>query len=242
VYFEHFSTPRWQNEDLYRRPARQIPKKRRGRRIWEDLPPDPPPPRELPSEESVDVPSLQELFAAVERIPHVPRRIAVDGLLVDVELRRGTRRETRELWSPSSSDAPEAFDVLRRVHALAWPRLVKPESRHRLEELHRWLSLDAPVELLGGDPPVVRLWGSLSLREADAIQSVIRELTPSGGVLDLSDVPIIAGQALVLFAEAGARVQIVARPSVRALLERGAGIPTTRLHESRAEALAAATA
>ncbi|MCA9612611.1 MAG: hypothetical protein R3B99_29050 [Polyangiales bacterium] len=241
VYHEHFGAPHWQNEDLYPRRERKIRKRRRGRSLWEDLPLDPPPARELPSEESANVPSLA-LFEAAERIPNVPRRLGIDGMLIDVELRRGERHETRELWSPRASDAPEAFDLLRRIHALAWLRLTKRESRRRLEELHSWLDLGAPVERLGGVPPVVRMWGVLTMREAEAIHAVLGELTPTGGVLDLSDVNSISGEALELFVDAASRLQIVARPSVRALLGRRAGIPSTQLHESRAEAIAAVTA
>lgn len=56
---------------------------------------------------------------------------------------------------------------------------MKPESRRRLEVLHRWLQLGTLVERLGGMPLVIRMWGDLTMREAEAIQTVIRELEPS---------------------------------------------------------------
>lgn len=232
LWVTRFNPPSWLTSR-----ARRVPSSSGA--PWMETRIEPELPIENPTEETVTVENVEPFFEMVKNLPCAKQSLGLDGMFVDIEWRHGSRCETHALWSPSPERAPEAFALLRHVHSLAWESLGAPESRRRLEDLHCALDLGLPAERVGTERPlVVRLWGGLSIRHADALKDVLRELAGRRSVLDLSDVTSVAARLVDVLATAGPDLHFVVCDRHRPLLQ-SAGVAAAQLHESRADAHAA---
>ena len=127
-------------------------------------------------QESIPVPQdLAELFwASIENlnpasIQHA-NAIGLDGMSVNAAYRHGKTETDFEAWSPAPESAPGRYICL--IYDLAWKVVNKQLSIERLEQLHGYLQLGLSARVIDGEVKCLRLFGSLSSNDEEALRTM----------------------------------------------------------------------